>query len=727
MTKKILLFFTFLLIIILATITYLSIFGVETTKFNKIISGKIIKNYPGVDLNLDKVKIIIKPFKFKIDVVTYKPQINIQEKSLKLKKISTTYNLVSFFNKDFGIKNLNLNSEYNEIKTVIKLFRSLSDSPQLLILDKITKEGKIYFEAKVKIDEQGNIGNNYIIKGEVKNFSVDLFNKQKITKINFKFDHIENRVNLNETNFKYQSIPISSDQVTIQKVNSNYLIRGNFKNLSSKIDKKILQNYFKNYNIKNIIFSSTNDFSFKINKKFKIKNLQFKSNIDLDNAEYFIDSKKLNNIFPNIEDKIIFRNNKIYLEYKNNLKISGKGQINNSGKKESIKYNIQKKKENINLNLKISFNETPIQFKLLNFYKNDKVKSELNINLIKAKTNLLLDKFSLISKKDQFIIEKLKLTDEFNILDFDNIKFNYEDKNGNTNDLNVTRIKKNYLINGNHFSLDSIIKDIITTDNRTESVLFNNKSRTFKIKFKENSIDNDHFIYDLKGDLVINNSKITKLNLNSKFNDKQKVFLTIVDKNGSQVTTFYSDIAKPFVKKFKFIKGFEEGKINYSSTKINKKSNSQLNIYDFKLKELPALTKLLTLASLQGIADVLTGEGVRFNEFEMIFSNKNQSMKIDEIYAIGPAISILMEGYIQRNELISLKGTLVPATTINKFVASIPILGDILVGKKTGEGVFGVSFKIKGPPGDLKTSVNPIKTLTPRFITRTLEKIKKTN
>ena len=153
----------------------------------------------------------------------------------------------------------------------------------------------------------------------------------------------------------------------------------------------------------------------------------------------------------------------------------------------------------------------------------------------------------------------------------------------------------------------------------------------------------------------------------------------------------------------------------------------KLKIYDFKLKELPALTKLLTLASLQGIADILTGEGVRFNEFEMIFTNKDDKMTIDEIYSIGPAISILMEGYVQKNKLVSLKGTLVPATTINKFVSSIPILGNILVGKKTGEGVFGVSFKIKGPPKNLKTTVNPIKTLTPRFITRTLEKIKNTN
>jgi hypothetical protein len=152
---------------------------------------------------------------------------------------------------------------------------------------------------------------------------------------------------------------------------------------------------------------------------------------------------------------------------------------------------------------------------------------------------------------------------------------------------------------------------------------------------------------------------------------------------------------------------------------------SKIKIFEFKVKEVPALATLLSLASLQGIADLMTGEGIRFDEFEMNFKNKDKLMTIDEIYAIGPAISLLMSGYAEKDELISLRGTLVPATTINKTIASIPLLGNILIGKKTGEGVFGVSFKIKGPPKDLKTTVNPVKTLTPRFITRTLEKIKK--
>ena len=107
-------------------------------------------------------------------------------------------------------------------------------------------------------------------------------------------------------------------------------------------------------------------------------------------------------------------------------------------------------------------------------------------------------------------------------------------------------------------------------------------------------------------------------------------------------------------------------------------------------------------------------------------SNKTEKnvINIEELYAIGPAISLLMDGYVVKNELVSLRGTLVPARTVNKVIGWIPLVGKILVGSKVGEGVFGVSFKMKGPPKDIKTSVNPIKTLTPRFVTRTLEKMK---
>ena len=85
-----------------------------------------------------------------------------------------------------------------------------------------------------------------------------------------------------------------------------------------------------------------------------------------------------------------------------------------------------------------------------------------------------------------------------------------------------------------------------------------------------------------------------------------------------------------------------------------------------------------------------------------------------------------MDGYIEKKSgLLSLSGTIVPAKMLNSLISKIPVFGNILVGNKAGEGVFGVSFKIKGLPGKVKTTVNPVKTLTPRFITRALEKMKK--
>jgi hypothetical protein len=64
---------------------------------------------------------------------------------------------------------------------------------------------------------------------------------------------------------------------------------------------------------------------------------------------------------------------------------------------------------------------------------------------------------------------------------------------------------------------------------------------------------------------------------------------------------------------------------------------------------------------------------------------------------------------------------------LNSLISKIPVVGNILIGNKVGEGVFGVSFKMKGLPGKVKTTVNPVKTLTPRFITRAVERIKKNN
>jgi len=137
------------------------------------------------------------------------------------------------------------------------------------------------------------------------------------------------------------------------------------------------------------------------------------------------------------------------------------------------------------------------------------------------------------------------------------------------------------------------------------------------------------------------------------------------------------------------------------------------------------MVKLLSLADLGGLADLAEGEGLSFDVLEIKMEKNKNILKLTEILALGPSVSVLMEGYQDQSGLTSLRGTLIPAKTLNKMISKIPLLGKIIIPKEVGEGLFGISFKMKGPPGRIKTTINPIKTLTPRFIQKILDRNKK--
>ena len=388
---------------------------------------------------------------------------------------------------------------------------------------------------------------------------------------------------------------------------------------------------------------------------------------------------------------------------------------------------ISKNKNRYSFDTKLNLNKTLFKIDYLN-YKNDK-KLNLQLKILGSfarNDGINLNKISILEKDNRILVKNFLLDKENKIIKLDKIDLDYIDFENKRNKFILVRDQKNnYELKGLIFNANSLISDLLKSKLDKQSEIFKSDIN-LNLNLSKVYIDNENIINNLIGNVQLKNNKVTKANISALFKDNENLTFTInTNNNGEKITTLFSARAKPLVKRYKFIKGFEEGYMEFYSVKKDKISKSKLKLFDFKLQELPVLTQLLTLASLQGIADILSGEGIRFNEFEMNFRNQNNLMTIDEIYAIGPAISILMEGYVEQNKLISIKGTLVPATTLNKVIGSIPFFGKILVGKKTGEGVFGVSFKIKGPPKDLKTTVNPIKTLTPRFITRTLEKIKK--
>ena len=732
MIKKLIKALLSIFLLLFFIIFYLSLVGVKTEKFNERITNKISKINKKIKLDLRDVKFLLDPYNFTINIVTKNPTVSLENSKLELKEIKTNMYLKALIFNEFSLDNLQVSTKSIKLEDLILFARSFKNSTELFLLDRIIEDGFLKADIKLEFDEKGNVKNDFQIKGFIKDVKLNLFNKIKANDLNLEFDIKKNNYSLRKIKSDINEIKISSPSIEINKIKSQFLITGkiltNKKEFDSAQISIITNNFLKKPKIEKIIFNSENDISFKLNKKLKISNLAIRSKLNLDQLVIKNNFINLKSYLPNLEKLINFKNHKIIIDYnKDNLNIKGNGKILIKENLDSINYEIIKSNNKFIFNTKTNLKNSKLLIEFLDYEKKENVDASIVVEGI-FKQNSLIN-FNLISLKEKdniILFRNLNLSKNFRLKSLDSFNFNYLNNKQIKNQILLKKNNSNYSIEGESFDATKLINKIMANDDDENSSLFSNFNKKISLKIKKTYIDEVNFINNLSGTLSFKNNKIEDLNLKSIFPNDKTINLSIkINDKKEKITNLLTNYPEPLIKRYDFIKGFEGGLLVYQSVKKDGISNALLTIEKFKVKKVPAFAKLLSLASLQGIADLLTGEGIRFEDFEMKFSNKKKLTTIDEMYAIGPAVSILMDGYIESDKLISLRGTLVPATTINKSIASIPLLGNILVGKKTGEGVFGVSFKVKGTPKDLETTVNPIKTLTPRFITRTLEKIKK--
>ena len=690
-------------------------------------------------------------------------QINLLNKG-ELEKIS--FNFISdqkqhFINDlQFIYEDINFNSETISVKKHDNSFiinGDISNKKQVFDIKKLQKNLDYNFDF---------IENSKVNLSSNNKFSFSLINKKKIDKFELKskinFDEIKFKKNLNlpininngELKLDYKNhifdinvnskIYFLSDEkkqpnlgdakfLISKKKNENIKFKGNFSNRGNKINsdqiKEIINIDNKLIPSQDLQFDSNNSIEFELNKKNTIEKYKLNSNLKISKLEISHNGSNLKRFLPEYKDIIIFKDNLIEININKkikDIKLKGLYSLNNN-LSDSYKIDLIQNSETLDFDANINLNNLFLNFKSLDYKKNKKINSNLIIKG-RYKDDLKFNQIEYKENLNTIQASNITLSKKYKIKNIDSVILNYENLNQKLNNIKFQKKNDNrYKLSGSEFDAQLLISNYLKGEN-TNNIFerFENINANISVQLNNIFIDKNSKLTNLVGEILLKKNDVISAEIRSKINNKNDFSLSIkTNSRDEKVTNLFIEEPEPFIKNYKFIKGFTEGKLSYGSIEKNNETKANLKIFDFKVQDVPVLAKLLTLASLQGIADILTGEGIRFNEFEMNYESNQSLTNINEMYAIGPAISILMEGYIERNKLTSLRGTLVPATTINKTISKIPLVGDILVGKKVGEGVFGVSFKIKGPPKDLKTSVNPIKTLTPRFITRTLEKLKK--
>lgn len=141
-----------------------------------------------------------------------------------------------------------------------------------------------------------------------------------------------------------------------------------------------------------------------------------------------------------------------------------------------------------------------------------------------------------------------------------------------------------------------------------------------------------------------------------------------------------------------------------------------IQIDGFRIARASILTRILTLGSLTGVRDLLSGDGISFRRLNAPFTLTAEAFAVRDGRAAGPALGLTFAGALDLiGDGLKVKGTAVPAYSFNRVLGAIPLLGSVLVGTEGG-GVFAIDYEVAGTQSEPKVSVNALSSLTPAFL-----------
>ena len=157
MIKKFIKILSIILFLIVLIISYLSLVGVKTEKFNETITDKISKFNKKIKLDLKDIKFLLDPYNFTVNIITKNPTVLLEGSKLEIKEIKTNISLKPLLFNKFSIDNLKITTKSVKIKNLTLLARSFKNSTELFLLDRMIKDGSLTADIRLEFDEKGDI------------------------------------------------------------------------------------------------------------------------------------------------------------------------------------------------------------------------------------------------------------------------------------------------------------------------------------------------------------------------------------------------------------------------------------------------------------------------------------------------------------------------------------------------------------------------------------------
>lgn len=245
---------------------------------------------------------------------------------------------------------------------------------------------------------------------------------------------------------------------------------------------------------------------------------------------------------------------------------------------------------------------------------------------------------------------------------------------------------------------------------------------TVAIELDKVWVDKQRFLTNVSGTFAHRQEIWRTVLFDSKINGETDFDVNILpDETGNRIMSVTAEDAGNVMRFLEIFDNMYGGKLaiqgRYDDAAPDRPLRGTVNVSDYRVRNAPLMTRVLSVMALTGIVDALTGEGLSFDELSVPFTHREGEISIDGAKATGTSIGFTASGNIYTHaDVLNIEGTVVPAYAVNSFLGKIPLLGSLLAGTEDGGGVFAANFSISGPKEDPKTSVNPLSALTPGIL-----------
>ncbi|MEE2655638.1 MAG: AsmA-like C-terminal domain-containing protein [Pseudomonadota bacterium] len=287
-----------------------------------------------------------------------------------------------------------------------------------------------------------------------------------------------------------------------------------------------------------------------------------------------------------------------------------------------------------------------------------------------------------------------------------------------------------FIKRGDEFGYNVFLKgsslDLVPLLSRLKEVKEEENLPNFNLKTEVDTIwlDRKVPVYGVTGNLRYGSGLVEKADLRGVLSKDHPFSLVIDTVSENQNLILRARNAGRIFNILELTDTFQGGNLNLKASRTKLKTSpwkGRLTVDDYTVVNAPVLARMLTLASLTGILNRLTGKGIKFRKLDIPFIYFKGRTKIQNARAIGDALGLTADGYLNFfKKTADLKGTIVPDNPINNVLRKVPIVGQILTGKRSS-GVFATNYKYSGKFNNPEILVDPLSTFAPGVLRNLFE------